>query len=272
MPMTTIDKLEARLRALIEVQLLRYLPGYQKEDRIPHQLAAAMHGHLRKREGVTYAPNLYVVAGRQSTWTLWNIEPRLLEELGRGLATAGSEAGFRFLSSPDVSTAIDPEVADGEVQIRVAFSDEEIDETQGLTQEEQKGEAKEPAAEQVPPNAFFIFNGTQIIPLTQPVVNIGRRLDNQVVIDDPRVSRHHAQLRIVKGRFVLFDLNSSGGTFINGQRANQSILYPGDVVSLAGVTLIFGQDLPSKPGSGGTTPVSPASADRPTAILRKDDL
>ena len=131
---------------------------------------------------------------------------------------------------------------------------------------------QEPAPEAVPPNAFFIFNGTQIIPLSQPVINIGRRLDNQVVIDDPRVSRNHAQVRIVKGRFVLFDLNSSGGTFINGQRASQSILYPGDVVSLAGVALIFGQDLPTKPGSGGTSPVSPASADRPTAILRKDDL
>jgi pSer/pThr/pTyr-binding forkhead associated (FHA) protein len=124
----------------------------------------------------------------------------------------------------------------------------------------------------VPQNAFFIFNGTQIIPLTKPVINIGRRLDNQVVIDDPRVSRNHAQVRIVKGRFVLFDLNSSGGTFINGQRASQSVLYPGDVVSLAGVTLIFGQDLPTRPGSGGTNPVSPVSADRPTAILRKDDL
>ena len=48
---------------------------------------------------------------------------------------------------------------------------------------------------------------------------------------------------IVRDRFVLFDLNSSGGTFVNGQRTDQSILYPGDVISLAGVTLIFGQDL-----------------------------
>jgi pSer/pThr/pTyr-binding forkhead associated (FHA) protein len=272
MPMATLDSLEARLQALLEVKLLRYLPGYRREDKVPQQLASAMHGQLREQDGITYAPNVYVVAARQSTWMLWNIEPKLLEELAGGLATAGMESGFRFLSSPKVTTVIDPDVEADEIQIRASFSDQEVEETQGLPHGAEQVEQKEPAAEQVPPNAFFIFNGTQIIPLTQPVVNIGRRLDNQVVIDDPRVSRNHAQLRIVKGRFVLFDLNSSGGTFINGQRVSQSILYQGDVVSLAGVTLIFGQDLPSKPGSGGTSPVYPASADRPTAILRKDDL
>jgi pSer/pThr/pTyr-binding forkhead associated (FHA) protein len=270
--MTTLDKLEDRLKTLLEDQLLRYLPGYRRKDRVPQQLAAAMHAHLREQDGATYAPNTYVVAARQSTWTLWNIEPRLLEELAKGLATAGTESGFRFLASPTIATLIDPEVAADEIQIRASFSDDQLASTQGSPADQQQVETRETAAEQVPRNAFFIFNGTQIIPLTQPVINIGRRLDNQVVIDDPRVSRNHAQLRIVKERFVIFDLNSSGGTFINGQRINQSILYPGDVVSLAGVTLIFGQDLPSKPGSGGTSPASPISADRPTAILRKDDL
>jgi pSer/pThr/pTyr-binding forkhead associated (FHA) protein len=51
-----------------------------------------------------------------------------------------------------------------------------------------------------------------------------------IVIDDPRVSRNHAQLRDT-GRFVLFDLNSTGGPQ-NGQRTSQTVLYPGDVISL----------------------------------------
>jgi pSer/pThr/pTyr-binding forkhead associated (FHA) protein len=78
-------------------------------------------------------------------------------------------------------------------------------------------------------------------------------------------------LRIVRERFVLFDLNSSGGTFVNGQRAEQSVLYPGDVISLAGVTLIFGQDLPTGrvPKEGQTSPSSPISGDRTTALLER---
>jgi pSer/pThr/pTyr-binding forkhead associated (FHA) protein len=41
---------------------------------------------------------------------------------------------------------------------------------------------------------------------------------------------------------MIFDLNSTGGTFVNGKRVTQSMLYPGDVISLAGVPLIYGQE------------------------------
>lgn len=41
---------------------------------------------------------------------------------------------------------------------------------------------------------------------------------------------------------MIFDLDSSGGTFVNEQRIQQCILYPGDVISLAGLPLVFGQD------------------------------
>jgi pSer/pThr/pTyr-binding forkhead associated (FHA) protein len=94
----------------------------------------------------------------------------------------------------------------------------------------------------VPSSAFLIVNGTHIYSLTQTVVNIGRRPDNQLVIDDGRISRVHAQLRAIKGRYVIFDLDSLGGTFVNDQRVHQCLLYPGDVISLAGVPLVFGQD------------------------------
>jgi len=121
----------------------------------------------------------------------------------------------------------------------------------------------------LPENAFLIVEGVKVFPLKLPVINIGRRLDNQLVIDDPRVSRNHAQLRAIKGRFVVFDLNSTGGTFVNGQRASQTVLYPGDVISLAGVALIFGQDNPPpRPDLKETAPLANAATDRPTAVLK----
>ena len=123
----------------------------------------------------------------------------------------------------------------------------------------------------LPENAFLIVEGVKVFPLTLSVVNIGRRLDNQLIIDDPRVSRNHAQLRTIKGRYVVFDLNSTGGTFVNGQRTSQSVLYPGDVISLAGVALIFGQDNPPpRPDLKDTAPLqSAASNNRPTASLKE---
>ena len=96
----------------------------------------------------------------------------------------------------------------------------------------------------IPEDAYVIVDGVKVIPLTTPLVRIGRRLENNLVLDDPRVSRTHAELRAINGRYVLFDLNSTGGTFVNGLRITQSVVYPGDVISLAGVNLVYGQKNP----------------------------
>jgi pSer/pThr/pTyr-binding forkhead associated (FHA) protein len=99
----------------------------------------------------------------------------------------------------------------------------------------------------------------QIFPVNQQVINLGRRIDNHVVIEDLRVSRVHAQIRAIKGHFVIFDLDSSGGTFVNGVRSAQTTLYPGDVISLAGVDLVYGQDATylSSDDGGSTQPLVP---------------
>ena len=97
----------------------------------------------------------------------------------------------------------------------------------------------------IPEDAFVIIDGIRVIPLNLAIVNIGRRIENTLVVDDPRVSSTHAQLRSINGRYIIFDLNSTGGTFVNGKKVNQSVLYPGDVISLAGVPLIYGQDTTS---------------------------
>ena len=92
----------------------------------------------------------------------------------------------------------------------------------------------------IPKNAFLIVEGDQVFSLDRALINIGRRSDNQLVIDDPRVSRAHAQVRVIAGQFVLFDLQSKGGTSVNGRRIERAVLSPGDVISLAGVPLLFG--------------------------------
>ncbi len=108
----------------------------------------------------------------------------------------------------------------------------------------------------IPEDAFVIVDGVKVIPLTQPLIRIGRRLENNLVLDDPRVSRTHAELRAINGRYVLFDLNSTGGTFVNGLRITQSVVYPGDVISLAGVNLVYGQkNPPPRPDLKETSPL-----------------
>lgn len=263
--MPTLDELESRLQTLLEVHLLKYLPGYKAEDRVYQHLAAAMHNSLIEQDGTNFVPDVYVIIAHPSTLARWQPEPRLVKELAKALHTAGEEAGFHFMTNITVTTAADKDMVANETHIIASFSSESVAETRGMPT---KSQAETPV-DTIPLNAFLILGGKEIIRLTRPVINIGRRLDNQIVIDDPRVSRTHAQLRIAKGLYALFDLNSTGGTFVNGQRTNMSILNPGDVISLSGVTLVFGQDLPTGLGTERVTtePRSAISADRPTAIL-----
>jgi pSer/pThr/pTyr-binding forkhead associated (FHA) protein len=110
----------------------------------------------------------------------------------------------------------------------------------------------------IPENYVLIFKGARAIPLNQLITSIGRSHDNTVVIDDPRISRHHLEIRFIRDHFVVFDLDSTGGTFINGQLVNQGLLYPGDLISLAGVDLVFMKNR-LLPESGGTdtSPIGP---------------
>lgn len=70
-------------------------------------------------------------------------------------------------------------------------------------------------------------------PLEGEQLTIGRDATNGVAINDAEVSRKHARLVFQGGKYVLEDLGSTNGTFVNGQRlAGQVVLKPGDVVSL----------------------------------------
>lgn len=70
-------------------------------------------------------------------------------------------------------------------------------------------------------------------------VTIGRRQDNDVVIDDPAVSGHHARIESVDNRPVLIDLKSKNGTFVNEQLVSTHWLEHGDVVTIGGHALVL---------------------------------
>ncbi|MBT3390455.1 MAG: FHA domain-containing protein [Chloroflexi bacterium] len=103
-----------------------------------------------------------------------------------------------------------------------------------------------PPEQETTPSAFLIVDGGQIVPLDRAVITIGRKKDNQIIINNPHVSRHHAQIRNVQQRYLLVDLNSKVGCSVNGKRVEQALLKPGDVISIGGVPLIFGQGADSK--------------------------
>ncbi len=68
--------------------------------------------------------------------------------------------------------------------------------------------------------------------LPTSVLRIGREPDNDVVVDDLDVSRHHAELRKVGNVYQIIDLDSYNGTYVNGQQVTTAPLSEQDIVGI----------------------------------------
>ena len=72
----------------------------------------------------------------------------------------------------------------------------------------------------------------QSFDLNKPIVTLGREVGNDIVLEDPQVSRHHARLTLATGGYVIEDLGSTNGTAVNGQRISAPhVLKPGSTIA-----------------------------------------
>ncbi len=58
----------------------------------------------------------------------------------------------------------------------------------------------------------------KVFPITNPEITVGRDVTNDIVINDAEISRRHARLTLQAGDYVVEDLGSTNGSFVNGQR------------------------------------------------------
>lgn len=114
------------------------------------------------------------------------------------------------------------------------------------------------------PGATYSLEGDQL--------TIGRDSSNGVSINDAEVSRKHARLNFQGGKYVIEDLGSTNGTFVNGQRlAGPVVLKSGDVVSLGEQIVLLYESLSADMGatavaSRKSIPAAPARAAAPAPV------
>lgn len=70
-------------------------------------------------------------------------------------------------------------------------------------------------------------------------ISIGRARDNDIVVENLSVSRNHARIRHQDGKYILTDLNSANGSFVNGQRVTKAELEEHDIISIGKHKLHF---------------------------------
>lgn len=245
-----IDWLENRLQELIEHNLVTWLPRNDSAEWFSKNLFEVILQNLTPTgDGRWSAASEYVIKVSPLLYDAWLQNYHNLQDLSHSLAEFGVENGVVFDTPPVIQVIADADLAVHEIRIlAIPREAAQMDSTALMTSSVFEEKTSRPAS------AYLIVNGSEIFPLNQMVTNIGRKTDNHLVIEDPCVSRYHAQIRNTRGQYFIFDLNSTGGTFVNGERIVREELKPGDVISLGGVEIIYGVDSQDHTTPLGETP------------------
>lgn len=173
--------------------------------------------------------------------------PDVVAELTAFVQTLTQQLGLDLPQQPQLLLLVDEGVRRRDVVIETQHWSEADETTQMRAHRRLDSRAALRARD-----GFLIIEGQRHVPLRKQAVSLGRRADNDIVIDNANVSRHHAQVRWRYGRFVIYDLGSRGGTRVNGQLIRECVLHPGDVILLSTVPVIYGEADPD-PSPGGDT-------------------
>lgn len=88
-------------------------------------------------------------------------------------------------------------------------------------------------------NVASLVVNKQVIPLTKMITRLGRFLENDIVFHEEFLSRYHAEINLEDGQYVLYDKNSTGGTYVNGKKIDRCVLNSGDLISLVNIQIMF---------------------------------
>jgi hypothetical protein len=174
----------------------------------------------------------------------------LEDDLAHGAASRARREHYHLVARPTVTLVADPAVPRGDVRVAanvVDVASEPLPEPMPAQPSEQTmvlaRQGSAPATADSASRAFLLVH-TDGAPrvrfdLGAALISIGRASDNDVIVDDPEVSRHHCQLKLQHGAYSLADLGSRNGSWINGQPVSEVALGPGDVIQIGSTQIEF---------------------------------
>jgi hypothetical protein len=235
-----LDRIETQLRNLFEDRLTALFTGDSMKASFIDALLKEMRLHIHiDSQNHPIAPDRYIIHVPQNELVKWQLHQDILNEIAKTLYLSGHAEGYLFNRDPTIDLQTDPETKNETFFISVQSATEpyELPDTSAMTQSQKLDNLSA-----IPEDAFLIIGGRDNFPLNKNIVDIGRHSNNDLALDDPRISRHHAQLRVINNNFVIFDVGSTGGIFINGRQISQATLRTGDVIRLGMTNLIFVQN------------------------------
>ncbi len=239
--MKLIRWFEAGVRSLIEGRLGRFFGARVQPVDVARSLAERMEDDVAIGAGRRYAPNVYRVFLAPATLSHFeSYRLALEEELAAGLGARGAARGLDFVGRIRVRLLSDASVRPERLRIEADRVDRHgvVVGSVGAMTEAIRVDASPAEA----PGAMALKHGERSIAL--PIdsalsVSLGRGLDNDVVVDSATVSRRHARLSARGTHWMIEDLESTHGTWVNGRRISTAVLRDGDRIGLGTAVLHF---------------------------------
>jgi hypothetical protein len=229
---------------------------------IQRAIERAIEAERSSRAGRAYVPSAYRVLLNQVDFNaLATQRPELAEELASGVRTYARAHGYILPGRPSVTIDASSVLSTGDTRVFAVPPPPETDDraAAGASDLEQApqinganrglatGDSAAPDTSVFPvprtdvPDAWLAARAPNR-PVTRVAVRagtlrIGRSRDNDVVLLDERVSRHHGQVAVRLGMLVYSDLGSTNGSFVNGGAVTEIALGPGDVLQLGNSTV-----------------------------------
>ena len=238
--MPGLKQFEDTIESMVEGSMAEAMTGHLQPVEIAKKLARAMDRDQTIAADRTLVPNEYSVFMHPDDFAaLAPFRLSLQRELAAHLRTLAAERGLSFVAPPHVTLAEDAVIRRRRVRIEAAVTDAA---TASAPEAEGQFTAALPVAQvkaRLDRSAKLLLPDGRALAMDKPVLSLGRQFDNDIVIEDKRVSRHHAQIRYEHNSFFLYDLSSANGTQVNGSPVQQVVLHDGDRISFGGVVVSF---------------------------------
>jgi hypothetical protein len=265
--MSLLKSLESKIAGLVEGTFSRAFKSEVRPVEIARKLAREMEEHKSYSLNRTLAPNEYrVFLSPPDRARFRDTESALAGEFSGYLLEYARRERLVLMSRPVILFETDDRLRLGEFGIqtslvepspsappsappspppsprRAAPSPSPIIESNRTMVHSTAERVAEQLAEARPPRrqtAQLLMGGKRLVVGSSGVV-LGRSRQSDVMVDDPNVSRAHAEVRPHGSSWVLTDLGSTNGTRLNGRRVSQpEVLKPGDEIEVGTTTLTF---------------------------------
>jgi hypothetical protein len=248
--MSVLRSIESKIAGLVEGTFSRAFRSEVRPVEIARKLAREMEEHKSSSVSRTYVPNEYrVFLSPRDRERFASYEEALATELAGYLLEHARRERLALVSRPVIEFETDDRLGLGEfgIQTRVVAPDRDQD---APSQEESgrtmiystAGRVAEPLEERARTrheSALLLVDGKRMV-VGPAGVTLGRSRQCDVVLDDPNVSREHAEIRPRGGSWVLTDLGSTNGSCLNGRRIDHAeVIKAGDEIELGTSVIRF---------------------------------